>query len=240
MRVDKKNSSGKIMSVMVKAIGCVAEKPYTYSLPPPLTARVLCAEASVSLGPKEKGQDTAVAVSCNGEVRVPGSKSISNRVLLLAGVSRGRCRIRGLLHSDDTQVMINALQQLGAVFEWEDGGATLVVTGNGGSLKALSPPASMYLSNAGTATRFLTTLCTMMGTGPGAVSAAASNAKECSVEVNGSERMLVRPIGPLVSALRAHGCKIDSLGKEGFLPLRIYGGSACALKGGHFHIEGKV
>ena len=92
-------------------------------------------------------------------------QSISNRILLLAGVARGTCRVRGLLHSDDTQVMMGALQQLGASFDWEDGGATLVVHGTGGRFRR--PTEALYLSNAGTAARFLTTLVTLVGTGGG-------------------------------------------------------------------------
>lgn len=79
--------------------------------------------------------DGVKGLCVEGEVRPPGSKSISNRILMLAGVAEGTCRVKGLLHSDDTQVMMGALQQLGASFEWEDNGDTLVVHGTGGAFR---------------------------------------------------------------------------------------------------------
>ena len=105
-----------------------------------------------------------------GSIRVPGSKSISNRVLLLAAMGEGECRVGGLLHSDDTQVMMNALKQLGAAeFRYEKSGNVhdtepiLVVKGNGGRMTAPPGGKHIYLGNAGTATRFLATLCTLVG-----------------------------------------------------------------------------
>ena len=221
MQFDKKNVSGQIKCVLVKDIGEVVEKPYTTTIDPKLLSRVMSGGVVLRAPSPPSGQS----------VRVPGSKSVSNRALLLAAVGEGECRLTGLLHSDDTQVMMSALQNLGAGFRWE--GEALVVTGNGGKLKALHGE-SLYLSNAGTATRFLTTLCTLMG-------AFDEHGMEDDIgwcELTGSERMLVRPIGPLVDALNDHGCKIEYLGEKGFLPLKILGGYP--LGTGDFYIEGKV
>ncbi len=157
-------------------------------------------------------------------IRVPGSKSISNRALLLAGLAIGECRVEGLLHSDDTQVMMKAMQLLGANFSWEDEfGRVLLVRGNGGKLSV--PTDELYMSNAGTASRFLISTCTLFPD------------INVSVKLNGNSRMLVRPQGPLVEALRKNGCKIDYLGKEGHLPILVHGGG---LQGGLFPIEGKI
>ena len=87
-----------------------------------------------------------------GTVRLPGSKSISNRVLLLAGLSEGTTLVHDLLDSDDTQVMLEALRQLGCRLESD--GAALRVTGLGGRLAARE--AKLFLGNAGTAMRPLT------------------------------------------------------------------------------------
>ena len=98
-----------------------------------------------------------------GSVHVPGSKSISNRVLLMAAMGKGSTRISGLLQSDDTQVMLNALKAMGGgrcQFVWEDGGATLQMSGLGGEFT--TPDEPMYLGNAGTAARFLTTCATLI------------------------------------------------------------------------------
>ena len=138
-----------------------------------------------------------------GTVRVPGSKSMSNRVLLLAGIAKGECLITGLLHSDDTQVMMSALAQLGAKFGVEAGGDALLVTGNGGVFS--QPATELYMSNAGTATRFMITLLTLVG---------RSSGKSGRTVLTGSSRMLVRPQGPLVKALKAHGCDIEYMGKK--------------------------
>lgn len=171
-----------------------------------------------------------------GSIRVPGSKSISNRVLLLAALGQGTCRITGLLHSDDTRVMMGAITTLGlASFEWEDGGATVVVHGGGGAglLPRGSGPSSpaegterkeVYLQNAGTASRFLTTLC-CMAEGPG------------PVYVYGNHRMHVRPIRDLVNALTGNGCKITYQGKEGCLPILA---QSTGLAGGDIQLAATV
>ena len=140
-----------------------------------------------------------------GTVRVPGSKSISNRALLLAGFAAATTTIEGLLHSDDTQVMLEALKQLGCRLEGDAG--ALVVHGLGG--RALDQQATLWLGNAGTAMRPLVAALAL---------AASGNAR---FELRGSARMHERPIGDLVDALRSLGCTIDDLGAPGFPPLAV-------------------
>ena len=144
----------------------------------------------------------------SGRVRLPGSKSISNRVLLLAGLAEGRTAIHDLLESDDTRVMLDALRTLGCTIERE--GAVLHVDGIGGRL-ALHE-AQFFLGNAGTAMRPLTAVL--------AVLAATQGGR---FEVSGVARMHERPIGDLVDALRPLGCTIEDLGPSGYPPLRLSG-----------------
>ena len=106
------------------------------------------------------------------------------------------------------------------------GGDALLVTGNGGVFS--QPATELYMSNAGTATRFMITLLTLVG---------RSSGKSERTVLTGSSRMLVRPQGPLVKALKAHGCDIEYSGKENHLPLDIKGGG---LPGGSLPREGKV
>jgi 3-phosphoshikimate 1-carboxyvinyltransferase len=145
----------------------------------------------------------------SGTVRLPGSKSISNRVLLLAGLSRGTTVVRDLLDSDDTRVMLAALKTLGCAIEtMADGG--LRVSGVGGRLPVQE--AALFLGNAGTAMRPLAAAL--------AVLAATQGGR---FELSGVERMHERPIGDLVDALRQLGCAIDYLGRDGYPPLRLSG-----------------
>ena len=137
-----------------------------------------------------------------GTVTLPGSKSISNRVLLLAAMSAGTTTIHDLLDSDDTRVMLVALRSLGCGVE--ESGAIVRVTGLGGQLPNAS--AKLFLGNAGTAMRPLTAALAVLGG---------------DFELSGVPRMHERPIGDLVDALRQLGCGIDYLGNDGFPPLRI-------------------
>jgi 3-phosphoshikimate 1-carboxyvinyltransferase len=138
-----------------------------------------------------------------GTVVLPGSKSISNRVLLLAALSGGTTRIHDLLDSDDTRVMLDALRAIGCSVVHR--GAALEVTGLGE--RAPAPHARLFLGNAGTAMRPLTAALALLGG---------------DFELSGVARMHERPIGDLVDALRQLGCAIDYLGTEGFPPLRIH------------------
>jgi 3-phosphoshikimate 1-carboxyvinyltransferase len=142
-----------------------------------------------------------------GTVHLPGSKSISNRVLLLAGVSEGTTVVRDLLDSDDTRVMLAALKALGCTLvNQADGG--LAVTGLGGQLKAQE--AALFLGNAGTAMRPLAAALSVLVTLQGG-----------RFELSGVPRMHERPIGDLVDALRQLGCHIDYLGQAGYPPLAL-------------------
>ncbi|WP_271009252.1 bifunctional 3-phosphoshikimate 1-carboxyvinyltransferase/cytidylate kinase [Paucibacter sp. B51] len=150
--------------------------------------------------------------SAAGTVRLPGSKSISNRVLLLAGLSEGTTEVHDLLDSDDTAVMLDSLKALGCRLETSDHGV-LQVTGIGGQLKV--DAAQLFLGNAGTAMRPLTAALALLAATQGG-----------SFELSGVARMHERPIGDLVDALRARGCQIECLGQEGYPPLRLSGPSA--------------
>ncbi|WP_457424988.1 bifunctional 3-phosphoshikimate 1-carboxyvinyltransferase/cytidylate kinase [Roseateles sp. P5_E7] len=149
-----------------------------------------------------------------GTVRLPGSKSISNRVLLLAALSEGRTVVRDLLASDDTAVMLDALRALGCGVV-RDGDA-VSINGLGGQL--LAKQAQLFLGNAGTAMRPLTAALALLAATQGG-----------SFEVSGVPRMHERPIGDLVDALRGLGCEIDDLGNAGYPPLRLRGPSPLAL-----------
>ncbi|SEJ24474.1 MULTISPECIES: bifunctional 3-phosphoshikimate 1-carboxyvinyltransferase/cytidylate kinase [unclassified Variovorax] len=152
-----------------------------------------------------------------GTVRLPGSKSISNRVLLLAALASGTTTIHDLLDSDDTRVMLDALRALGCgvVRDAADttdatdaaGGSTLRVTGLGGQLKPGGALLALFLGNAGTAMRPLTAALSLLGG---------------EFELSGVPRMHERPIGDLVDALTQLGCRIDYLGNPGYPPLRIH------------------
>jgi 3-phosphoshikimate 1-carboxyvinyltransferase len=146
--------------------------------------------------------DIPPLAKAGGTVRLPGSKSISNRVLLLAALSHGLTTVRSLLASDDTAVMLSALRQLGCTVEQQ--GDTAVIGGLGGQL--LQRKAALFMGNAGTAIRPLTAALALLGG---------------EFELSGVPRMHERPIGDLVDALRQLGCSIDYLGKEGFPPLRL-------------------
>lgn len=146
--------------------------------------------------------DIPALTGAGGTVHLPGSKSISNRVLLLAALCEGQTTVHDLLASDDTAVMLAALRQLGCGVE--ESGNTAVITGLGG--RPLQQQAKLYLGNAGTAMRPLTAALALMGG---------------DFELSGVPRMHERPIGDLVDALRGLGCVIAYLGEDGFPPLRI-------------------
>ena len=138
----------------------------------------------------------------SGTVRLPGSKSISNRGLLLAALCEGQTTVRDLLDSDDTRVMLQALRQLGCGVAVD--GTTAVIDGLGG--RARQPHAELFLGNAGTAMRPLTAALAVLGG---------------DYRLSGIARMHERPIGDLVDALRALGCSVQYLAQDGFPPLHI-------------------
>ncbi|MDP4301989.1 bifunctional 3-phosphoshikimate 1-carboxyvinyltransferase/cytidylate kinase [Leptothrix discophora] len=145
-----------------------------------------------------------------GTVRLPGSKSISNRLLLLAGLSQGRTTLVDLLDSDDTRVMLAALRTLGCTIE-QDGRLTRI---DGFAGQPAVAEAELFLGNAGTAMRPLTAALAVLTT----------QADGRRYTLKGVPRMHERPIGDLVDALRGLGVTVDCLGNEGYPPLRLAGG----------------
>lgn len=137
-----------------------------------------------------------------GRVTPPGSKSITNRALLLAALAKGTSRLTGALKSKDTVLMAAALRQMGVCVEEPDA-TSFIVTGNG---QLTAPEAPLFLGNAGTATRFLT---------------AAAAIVDGIVVVDGDAHMQQRPIAPLVHALRELG--IDANTQNGCPPVTIHG-----------------
>ncbi len=160
-----------------------------------------------------------------GTVRLPGSKSISNRVLLLAGLADGEALVRDVLVSDDTKVMLDALLALGARIEPSDEG--LRVRGIGGQLGAAN--AEIFLGNSGTSARSLTPVIALLAATQGG-----------AFELRGIPRMHERPIGDLVDALRPLGCHIDYLGAEGYPPLRIAGEAGGRIADGPIAVRGNA
>ena len=146
--------------------------------------------------------DLPPLAGAHGRVVLPGSKSISNRVLLLSALCEGRTTLHDLLDSDDTRVMLTALRQLGCGVQQD--GRTVVIDGIAGRLP--STPIRFFMGNAGTAMRPLTAALALAGG---------------DFELSGVPRMHERPIGDLVDALRPLGCTIDYLGNEGYPPLRV-------------------
>ncbi len=136
---------------------------------------------------------------------LPGSKSISNRVLLLSALCAGTTTLHDLLDSDDTRVMLDALRKLGCgVRQRGTGGTTVEIDGLGGIIK--NPQADLFMGNAGTAMRPLTAALAVIGG---------------DFKLHGVQRMHERPIGDLVDALRQLGCAVSYLGNDGYPPLHI-------------------
>ena len=136
----------------------------------------------------------------SGTVKLPGSKSISNRALMLAALASGRTRLTGLLRADDTERMLESLTKLGVKVTAD--GDTAVIEGAGGFFPVKS--AQLFIGNAGTAARTLTAALAFAGG---------------HYRLDGIERMRERPIGDLLAALRTLGADITCEMKEGFLPL---------------------
>lgn len=156
----------------------------------------------------------------NGTVNLPGSKSVSNRALLLAALAEGTTRLTNLLDSDDVRHMLNALQALGVNYQLSADRTVCEVTGVAGPLVA-DQPLELFLGNAGTAMRPL---------------AAALCLGEGDVVLTGEPRMKERPIGHLVDALRQGGAQIDYLEQTDYPPIRLRGG----FQGGDVTVDGSV
>ena len=152
-------------------------------------------------------------------VTAPGSKSITNRVLLLAALATGRSRLSGVLFADDTIVFADALQALGVRLERDPEAATCVVHGVGGPFPAAS--ASVWCGEAGTAARFLLAAC------------AASHGR---FRLDAAPRLRERPLAELLGALRELGAKTEPRGAER-LPLSVL---ASGLRGGYLDLRGQT
>ncbi len=148
-----------------------------------------------------------------GEVMPPGSKSLTNRALLLAALCPQPVTLTGALSSEDSGIMVDALRVLGLAVETDENGATLRISGQNKLFNA--PRSQLFTGLAGTAARFLTALC-----------AAAPRGIH---HIGGTARMRERPMQGLIEALRTLGARIDCTGAEGHLPLEIH---ACGLRGG--------
>ncbi len=162
--------------------------------------------------------ELAPVKKAKGTLPLPGSKSISNRVLLLAALSVGSTDIHGLLDSDDTRVMLQALSSLGIGVGHRKNGV-LTVTSPG---RFRIRQANLFLGNAGTAFRPMTAALAFAGG---------------DYELSGVPRMHERPIGDLVDALRGLGAQIDYLGEPGYPPLRL---KPAMAEGGAIEVKGSV
>ncbi len=165
--------------------------------------------------------DLSPMLGAVGKVRLPGSKSISNRVLLLAALAEGKTEIRDLLASDDVERMLEALQALGVCWTRTGESFDYVVEGVGGPFPAKT--ADLFLGNAGTAFRPLTAALALSGG---------------DYRLSGVPRMHERPIGDLVEALRQLGADINCTLNEGFPPLHIK--PARIRAGGVVQVRGDV
>ncbi|MEP1384042.1 MAG: 3-phosphoshikimate 1-carboxyvinyltransferase [Paraglaciecola sp.] len=156
-----------------------------------------------------------------GTVNVPGSKSLSNRALLLAALAQGETHLTNLLDSEDIHHMLNALTKLGVNYRLSDCKTECWVTGNQGPFK-VDNPITLFLGNAGTAMR---PLC------------AALAASQGEFELTGEPRMEERPIGALVDSLRQAGADISYQKNPDYPPLLIKGKT---LTGGNVTVDGSV
>ena len=159
--------------------------------------------------------------SVEGEINLPGSKSLSNRALLLAALAPGQTTLLNLLRSEDTQRMVEALTQLGVSLTMNDDWSRCVVSGHDGLFQAPNEH-KFFLGNAGTAIRPLTSILALM---------------QGNFIVDGDQYMRERPINHLVEALKQLGASIEYLGEENCPPLRVIGGS---IRGGKVEIKGDI
>jgi 3-phosphoshikimate 1-carboxyvinyltransferase len=154
----------------------------------------------------------------SGEVSLPGSKSITNRALLLSALCDGPVTLTGALFSEDTRIMADALRRLGIMVGEDEASRSFRIDGQGGRIPA--EEADIFVGNAGTAARFLTALCAAAPRGV--------------YRIDGVPQMRKRPMKGLIEALRSLGPKIRCLGEEGFFPIEIKTGG---LSGGLVRID---
>lgn len=139
-------------------------------------------------------------------VEVPGSKSMTNRALLMAALADGVTTLKGVLFSEDSRHFLGSLKSLGFQVEIDEAAKTVIVEGLNGRIPVIE--GEIYVGSAGTAARFLTAMLAMA---------------EGTFVVNASEQMKRRPMNPLFQVLTDLGAEIDCLEKEGHLPVRIRG-----------------
>lgn len=161
-----------------------------------------------------------VSAPLNGTVRPPGSKSITNRALIVAALAEGNTQLTGVLDSQDTQVMIESLNRLGIKVEHDRENCCVEVAGCGGKIP--QSEASLWLENSGTSIRFLTALCAV---GHG------------EYVLDGNQRMRQRPIQDLVESLQQLGVDVACENDTGCPPVRV---NARGLSGGETSISGSV
>ncbi|WP_427835482.1 3-phosphoshikimate 1-carboxyvinyltransferase [Actinobacillus pleuropneumoniae] len=159
-----------------------------------------------------------------GEINLPGSKSLSNRALLLAALAKGTTKVTNLLDSDDIRHMLNALKALGVNYSLSEDKTVCTVEGVGGAFNWKNGLA-LFLGNAGTAMRPLTAALCLKG------------ATEAEVVLTGEPRMKERPIKHLVDALRQAGASVQYLENEGYPPVVIRNSG---LKGRKVQIDGSI
>lgn len=159
-----------------------------------------------------------------GEINLPGSKSLSNRALLLAALAKGTTRVTNLLDSDDIRHMLNALKSLGVNYKLSEDKTVCEVQGIGGAFQAQNG-LSLFLGNAGTAMRPLAAALCLKGE------------NKAQIILTGEPRMKERPIKHLVDALRQVGAEVEYLENEGYPPLAI---TNSGLTGGKVKIDGSI
>lgn len=163
---------------------------------------------------------TPVSRPIRGRIRPPGSKSITNRALIVAALAEGTSVLTGVLDSDDTRVMAESLRRLGLDLTRDADTAEIRLTGCGGNVPGKA--AALYLQNSGTSIRFLTALCAL---------------GEGRFQLDGNVRMRERPIAPLVDALRAWGAEIHCDSTNGCPPVIL---NAHGLPGGRIDVAGDL
>lgn len=154
-----------------------------------------------------------------GEVTLPGSKSLTNRALLLAALCDAPVTLTGALFSEDTELMMAALNALGFTVKADASAHTIAVSGQDNGFKN-DAPVELFVGLAGTAARFLTALCAAAPSGV--------------YRIDGVPQMRKRPMKGLIDALRALGADIRCTGAEGFFPIEIH---ARGLRGGAVEID---
>ena len=141
-----------------------------------------------------------------GSICPPGSKSLTNRALIVAALAYGKSTLTGVLESQDTLVMMDSLKKLGFQLEYSPKDATIDIVGQRGT--SAPQEANLWLENSGTSIRFLTAFCAQ---------------RDGTFHLDGNKRMRERPISPLVDALTQFGIRINYDGEEGFPPLTVHG-----------------